>query len=141
MDACVPATPTAPPTTPLPQIVIVFACSSAFSKVTWLDLERLLREKADAAALAELEKTCTTSVALERVELGLSRAVGLEEVNTAYELYLQVAVGDSIRKRLISTVHGHDGDGSADAFASLHPRFSRIRVFVSVMKPRETPPA
>lgn len=48
--------------------------------MSWQDFERFLREKADASALAELEANCPTVAALERVELGLARAVGMEEV-------------------------------------------------------------
>lgn len=49
-------------------------------QVFWPDVERLLREKADASALTELSETCATAAALERVELGLARTVGMEEV-------------------------------------------------------------
>lgn len=53
---------------------------AARQQVPWPDFERLLREKADASALTEINSTCATSAALERVELALARSVGMEEV-------------------------------------------------------------
>lgn len=51
--------------------------------MSWQDFERFLREKADVSALAELEANCSTVAALERVELGMARAVGMEEVRAS----------------------------------------------------------
>ncbi|CAB1116935.1 unnamed protein product [Ectocarpus sp. CCAP 1310/34] len=53
--------------------------------VSWVDFERLLRDKADASALSELDANCATSAALERVEIGLARAAGMEEVRAFVE--------------------------------------------------------
>lgn len=55
------------------------SCESMF-QVSWPDFERLLREKADASVLADLSANCPTSAAVERLEMGLTRAVGMEEV-------------------------------------------------------------
>lgn len=60
--------------------------------MSWPDFERLLREKADASAVAELEAGCSTVAALERVELGLARAVGMEEVRVRSWVRVLVAV-------------------------------------------------
>lgn len=59
---------------------VFFTTPATRAQVSWADLERLLREKADACGLAELESSCVKVAALERVELGLARAVGMEEV-------------------------------------------------------------
>eukprot|EP00752_Nemacystus_decipiens_P003626 g3342.t2 len=59
--------------------------TSLATKVSWQDFERFLREKADASALAEVEASCATVAALERVELGLARTVGMEEVRAFVE--------------------------------------------------------
>eukprot|EP00904_Undaria_pinnatifida_P008327 jgi/Undpi1/4624/HiC_scaffold_18.g07978.m1 len=59
--------------------------ASLSTKVPWPDFERLLREKADASALTEINSTCATSAALERVELALARSVGMEEVRAFVE--------------------------------------------------------
>ncbi|CAM9900245.1 unnamed protein product, partial [Ectocarpus fasciculatus] len=55
------------------------------TKVSWTDFERLLRDKADVSALSELDANCATSAALERVEIGLARAAGMEEVRAFVE--------------------------------------------------------
>ncbi|CAM9506680.1 unnamed protein product [Ectocarpus sp. 4 AP-2014] len=55
------------------------------TKVSWADFERLLRDKADVSALSELDANCATSAALERVEIGLARAAGMEEVRAFVE--------------------------------------------------------
>ncbi|CAM9739027.1 unnamed protein product [Ectocarpus sp. 12 AP-2014] len=55
------------------------------TKVSWVDFERLLRDKADVSALSELDANCATSAALERVEIGLARAAGMEEVRAFVE--------------------------------------------------------
>ncbi|CAN0012370.1 unnamed protein product [Scytosiphon promiscuus] len=55
------------------------------TKVSWADFERLLRDKADASALADLSANCSTSATVERLEIGLARAVGMEEVRALVE--------------------------------------------------------
>ncbi|CAM9300985.1 unnamed protein product [Ectocarpus sp. 12 AP-2014] len=55
------------------------------TKVSWVDFERLLRDKADVSALSELDANCATSAALERVEIGLAGAAGMEEVRAFVE--------------------------------------------------------
>lgn len=69
--------------------------------MSWQDFERFLREKADASDLAELEASCATVAALERVELGLARAAGMEEVCDGFDLgfgcwCLSVMVGTGV---------------------------------------------
>lgn len=67
----------------LPPPLPPYPCAMS-EQVSWVDLERLLRDKADVDAVAELEANCTSAVVLERVEKGLARAVGMEEVWFSY---------------------------------------------------------
>lgn len=75
--------PSPPPPSPPPFLFpcrLIFILRVRLGKVSWHDLELLLREKADATVLTELDENFATRAALERVELGLARAVGMEEV-------------------------------------------------------------
>lgn len=60
--------------------VLPIALCALILEVSWPDFERLLRDKADASSLADLSANCSTSATVERLEIGLARAVGMEEV-------------------------------------------------------------